>query len=76
MFSLLGQYLTIGGSRFLLPSFCVGGSMFVMWLGERITDKGVGNGISFIILIGIIARFPSAVISEFALNLHGEGGLI
>jgi preprotein translocase subunit SecY len=53
-----------------------GGSMFVMWLGERITDKGVGNGISFIILIGIIARFPSAVISEFALNLHGEGGLI
>lgn len=53
-----------------------GGSMFVMWLGERITDKGVGNGISFLILIGIIARFPSAVTQEFALNLHGDGGLI
>ena len=34
------------------------GSMFILWLGERITDKGIGNGISFIILIGIIARFP------------------
>jgi len=36
------------------------GSMFVMWLGERITDKGVGNGISFIILVGIIARLPQS----------------
>ena len=41
------------------------GSMFIMWLGERITDKGVGNGISFIILIGIIARLPGAFIEEF-----------
>jgi preprotein translocase subunit SecY len=55
-----------------------GGSMFVMWLGERITDKGVGNGISFIILIGIIARFPSAMIQEFASRLsdNGGGGLV
>ena len=54
------------------------GSMFVMWLGERITDKGVGNGISFIILVGIIARFPSAVTQEFAscLTGQGNGGLI
>ena len=37
------------------------GSMFIMWLGERITDKGIGNGISFIILIGIIARLPGSV---------------
>ena len=37
------------------------GSMFVMWLGERITDKGIGNGISFLIMIGIIARFPTAI---------------
>ncbi len=50
------------------------GSMFVMWLGERITDKGVGNGISFIILIGIIARFPQAVIQEFASRLGDAGG--
>ena len=53
-----------------------GGSMFVMWLGERITDRGIGNGISFIILIGIIARFPGAITQEFALNLSSEGGLI
>ncbi len=50
------------------------GSMFVMWLGERITDKGIGNGISFIILVGIIARFPSAVIKEFAFRLTDAGG--
>ncbi len=50
------------------------GSMFVMWLGERITDKGVGNGISFIILIGIIARLPGALIKEFASRLGDAGG--
>ncbi len=53
------------------------GSMFVMWLGERITDKGVGNGISFIILIGIIARLPEAFIQEFASRMgEAAGGLI
>jgi preprotein translocase subunit SecY len=51
-----------------------GGSMFVMWLGERITDKGIGNGISFIILVGIISRFPGAVIKEFASRLNDSGG--
>lgn len=51
-----------------------GGSMFVMWLGERITDKGIGNGISFIILVGIISRFPGAVIKEFASRLTDTGG--
>ena len=51
-----------------------GGSMFVMWLGERITDKGIGNGISFIILVGIIARFPSAIIQEFASRATDAGG--
>lgn len=50
------------------------GSMFVMWLGERITDKGIGNGISFIILIGIIARLPMAFIGEFASRLSDSGG--
>jgi preprotein translocase subunit SecY len=52
----------------------MGGSMFVMWLGERITDKGIGNGISFIILIGIIARFPGSIIKEFASRLGDAGG--
>jgi len=51
-----------------------GGSMFVMWLGERITDKGIGNGISFIILVGIISRFPGAIIKEFASRLGDAGG--
>lgn len=50
------------------------GSMFVMWLGERMTDKGIGNGISMIIMIGIIARFPSAVIQEFASRFGDTGG--
>ena len=42
----------------------MGGSMFVMWLGERITDRGIGNGISLIIMIGIVARFPHAIVAE------------
>lgn len=53
------------------------GSMFIMWLGERITDKGVGNGISFIILIGIIARLPGAFIEEFMSRISSaQGGLV
>ena len=50
------------------------GSMFIMWLGERITDRGIGNGISFIILVGIIARFPDAFLYEFISRLPGESG--
>lgn len=53
----------------------LGGSMFVMWLGERITDRGIGNGISLIIMIGIIARLPRALaaecISKFNSNMGG-----
>ena len=53
------------------------GSMFVLWLGERITEKGLGNGISFIILVGIIARFPGAIIGEFSSRLNdASGGLV
>ena len=56
------------------------GSMFIMWLGERITDRGIGNGISFIILVGIIARLPQALFYEFISRLPGDvgsqGGLI
>ena len=50
------------------------GSMFIMWLGERITDRGIGNGISFIILVGIIARLPGALFYEFTSRLPGAGG--
>ncbi|MGI6756948.1 MAG: preprotein translocase subunit SecY [Bacteroidaceae bacterium] len=54
------------------------GSSFILWLGERITDKGIGNGVSFIIMIGIIARFPSAFMQELTSRMAGAagGGLI
>ncbi|MDD5508158.1 MAG: preprotein translocase subunit SecY [Bacteroidales bacterium] len=50
------------------------GSLFIMWLGERITDKGIGNGISLIIMIGIIARLPFALFGELISRLETQGG--
>ena len=50
------------------------GSMFILWLGERITDRGLGNGVSLIIMIGIIARFPQALIQEFTSRMTGAAG--
>ncbi len=54
------------------------GSMFILWLGERITDKGVGNGISLIIMIGIIARLPQAFVQELSSRFTAisGGGLV
>jgi preprotein translocase subunit SecY len=52
----------------------VSGTMFVMWLGEKITDKGIGNGISLIIMIGIIANLPFALVGEFISRLEEQGG--
>ncbi|PIE86147.1 MAG: preprotein translocase subunit SecY [Bacteroidia bacterium] len=52
----------------------VAGTMFIMWLGERITDNGIGNGISILIMIGIIARLPFALFAEFASRLEEQGG--
>ena len=54
------------------------GSMFTLWIGERITDKGIGNGISFIILIGIIARLPQSLVQEFIsrASMNAGGGLV
>ena len=49
------------------------GTMFVMWLGERITDRGIGNGISIIIMIGIVARLPYALVAEFGQKFQGNG---
>ncbi len=71
-----GQPLAIGLNWFTISSTIIlcAGSMFVMWLGERITDRGIGNGISFIILIGIIARLPEALIQEFSSRLNDVGG--
>lgn len=50
------------------------GTIFCMWLGERITDKGIGNGISMIIMIGIVSRLPGAIIGEF--QSRGSGGIL
>ena len=67
-------------SFFIITSTIIlaAGSMFILWLGERITDKGIGNGISFIILIGIIARLPQSLFQEFVSRLAspGAGGII
>ena len=55
----------------------VAGTLFIMWLGEKITDKGIGNGISLIIMIGIIARLPGAFVGECAARLsQGGTGLL
>lgn len=50
------------------------GSMFVMWLGERITDRGIGNGISLIIMIGIVARLPHAIVAEIGEKMATTNG--
>lgn len=52
----------------------VAGTIFVMWLGEKITDRGIGNGISLIIMIGIIAQLPFALAAEFFSRLEAQGG--
>jgi preprotein translocase subunit SecY len=54
----------------------IAGTMFCMWLGERITDKGIGNGISMLIMIGIVSRFPGAIIDEAVNNRGMEGALL
>jgi len=55
----------------------IGGTMFVMWLGERITDRGIGNGISLIIMIGIIARLPQALWLEITEKWNSNfGGML
>lgn len=54
-----------------------GGTMFIMWLGEKITDKGLGNGVSLLIMVGIIARLPFALLAEFNIRFtESTGGLV
>jgi len=74
-FQLPERAFVMGAFYFNVSSTIVmaAGSMFIMWLGERITDKGIGNGISMIIMIGIIARLPHAVVQEFASRLAEQG---
>lgn len=68
-FALKGFYFTFSSTIILIA-----GTMFIMWLGERITDKGIGNGISLIIMIGIIAQLPFALIAEFGSRFDQLGG--
>lgn len=71
---------TLNWNMFMITSTIIlaAGSMFVLWLGERITDKGIGNGISMIILVGIIARLPQSFFQEVAARFNDVkgGGLI
>lgn len=56
--------------------FLVAGTIFMMWMGEQITEKGIGNGISLIIFIGIINRFPFAILDEYRLLSAGQRNLV
>ena len=70
----------ISWTAFMIPAAIIlaAGSMFILWLGERITDKGIGNGISLIIMIGIIARLPQAFFQEVSSRFTAitSGGLV
>jgi len=70
-FILTGSFFTISSVIILTA-----GTMFVMWLGEKITDKGIGNGISLIIMVGIIARLPANFVFEAGTRMNGAGGAI
>jgi preprotein translocase subunit SecY len=62
--------MEIQGFAFTLSTvvFLTAGTMFMMWLGEQITERGIGNGISLIIFIGIIARFPHSIVDQFRVS--------
>jgi preprotein translocase subunit SecY len=68
--------IMISDGTFLLSSviLLIAGTMFAMWLGERITDRGLGNGISLIIMVGIISQLPFSLAAEFATKLSGQSG--
>lgn len=71
---LLGNTVTFVASSVIILTT---GTVFAMWLGEKITDKGIGNGISLLIMVGIIATLPQAFIQEFASRVfESNGGLI
>jgi preprotein translocase subunit SecY len=70
---------TLDWAAFIVTSSIIlaAGSMFILWLGERITDKGIGNGVSFIILVGIIARLPQSLFQELVSRMSDKtGGLV
>ncbi|MEQ6124608.1 preprotein translocase subunit SecY [Pseudotenacibaculum sp. MALMAid0570] len=79
-FGLPAEAFLVTGPTFWISSMILltAGTIFAMWLGERITDKGVGNGISLLITVGIIANFPAAFLQEFFAKTTnaGAGGIM
>lgn len=75
-FGIPQEAFLVSGGVFWFSSMIIltTGTIFAMWLGERITEKGIGNGTSLIIMIGIIARFPSAFVQELQSRIAGGGG--
>ncbi|MFY0603594.1 MAG: preprotein translocase subunit SecY [Flavobacteriaceae bacterium] len=74
-FNLPPEAFLVSGATFWISSMIIltAGTIFAMWLGERITDKGVGNGISLLITVGIIANFPAAFVQELVSKTTGPG---
>jgi preprotein translocase subunit SecY len=76
----LGPIVPVGvsGFGFALSTILIltAGTIFMMWLGEQITERGIGNGISLIIFIGIIARFPASILDEYQLILGGRNIIV
>lgn len=75
---IAGDAIVINPTLFWISTVVVltGGTIFVMWMGERITEKGIGNGISLLIMIGIIANLPFAIIAEVSSRMTEGGGLV
>ena len=77
---LPGEAFVLGADSFIFKMSAIivllAGTMFVMWLGEKITDKGLGNGVSLIIMVGIVARLPFAIWGELMMRVNGIGGII
>ena len=76
-YQLVPSAFVLGNSflfTFSATMVLIAGTMFVMWLGEKITDKGIGNGVSLIIMIGIIARLPHAFLAEVNARFTTAGG--
>ena len=71
-----GAPISVATFTFIAVVTLIAGTMFTMWLGERITDRGLGNGISLIIMVGIISRLPFALLGELNSRLGGAGGPI
>ncbi|HIW52184.1 MAG TPA: preprotein translocase subunit SecY [Candidatus Alistipes excrementipullorum] len=78
LYNQLPQEAFVYGSTFMFTAYStvilIAGTMFIMWLGEKITDKGIGNGVSLIIMIGIVARLPHALLAEVNARFNTSNG--